>query len=101
VAGLLRALIVQRGVLMRTENSYFQQAQEAAGPDSAWSRAFRVAVGLEMVTAVARAGAALRLYQETVTLLAPALQLQHFDVIRGALARIRASGLMREGEWGI
>jgi len=94
VAGLLRAMIVQRGVLIRTENTYFQQAQEAAGPDSAWSRAFRVAVGLEMATAVTRAAVALRLYHETATLLAPALQPQHLAVIRGALARIRASGLV-------
>ena len=100
VAGLLRAVTVQRGVLIRTENSYFQQAQEAAGLDSAWSRAFRIAVGLEMATAVTRAAAALRLYQETATLLAPALQRQHLDVIRGALARIDASGPVRAGEWG-
>jgi hypothetical protein len=101
VAGLLRAMIVQRGVLIRTENSYFQQAQEAAGLDSAWSRAFRVAMGLEMARAVARATAALRLYQETATLLAPALQRLHLDVIRGALARIDASDLVREGDGGI
>jgi len=74
VAGLLRAMIVQSGVLIRTENSYFQQAQEATGLDSAWSRAFRVAVGLETARAVTRAAAALRLYQETATLLASALQ---------------------------
>ena len=102
VAGLLRAVTVQRGVLIRTENSYFQQAQEAAGLDSAWSGAFRVAVGLEMATAVAHAGAALRLYCETATLLALALRQQHLDVIHGARrrARIDASGLVREGEWG-
>jgi len=97
-AGLLRAVAVQRGVLIRTENSYFQQAQEAAGLDSAWSRAFRVAVGLEMATAMTRAAATLRLYQETAALLASALQRQHLDVIRGALACIDASGLVRAGD---
>ena len=101
VAGLLRAVTVQHGVLIRTENSYFQQAQEAAGLGSAWSRAFRVAVGLEMATAVTRGAAALRLYQETAMLIAPALQPQHLDVIRGALVRIDASGPVRAGEWGI
>lgn len=101
VAGLLRAVTVQRGVLIRTENSYFQQAQAAAGLDSAWSRVFRVAMGLELATAVTRASAALRLYQETATLLAPVLQPQHLDVIRGVLARIDASGLVRAGEWGM
>jgi hypothetical protein len=101
VGGLWRAVTVQRGVVIRTENSYFQQAQEAAGLDSAWSRAFRIAVGLEMVPVTARADAALCLYHETVTLLAPALQPQHLAVIRGALMRIRASGRTQAGEWGI
>jgi predicted nucleotidyltransferase len=106
VAGLARAVIVQCGVLIRTENAYFQQAQEAAGLTSAWSRAFRVAAGFEALPAgvspvLARTSVALRLYDETATLLSSALQPQHLAVIRGALARIRASGLMREGEWGI
>jgi len=106
VAGLSRAVIVQRGVLIRTENAYFQQAQEAAGLGSAWSRAFRVAAGFEALPAgvspvMARASAALRLYHETATLLSSALQSQHFGVIRGALARIDASGLVCEGEWGM
>jgi hypothetical protein len=106
VAGLSRAVIVQRGVLIRTENAYFQQAQEAAGLESTWARAFRVAAGFAAIPAgmspvMTRAGAALRLYQETVALLWSMLQPEHLAVIRGALARIRASGLMREGEWGI
>jgi hypothetical protein len=99
VAGLARAMIVQRGVLIQTENAYFHQAQEAAGLDSAWSGAFRIAIGLEMVPVTTRAGAALRLYQETAMRLSSALQPQHLAVIRGALARIQAAGLMREGDW--
>ena len=54
VAGLARAVIVQRGVLIRTENAYFLQAQEAAGLESAWSRAFRVAAGFEAVRRACR-----------------------------------------------
>jgi hypothetical protein len=106
VAGLARAVIVQRGVLILTENAYFLQAQEAAGLESAWARAFRVAAGFDAIPAsvspvMARADAALRLYHETVTLLASALQPQHLAVIRGALMRIRASGRTQAGEWGI
>lgn len=101
VSGLIRAVTVQRGVLIQTENAYFRQAQEAVGPESAWSRAFRVAVGLDAATVTARAVKALCLYNETATLLASALQPQHLAVIRGALARIDASGPVREGEWGI
>jgi hypothetical protein len=101
VSGLIRAVTVQRGTLIKTENAYFQQVQEAVGLDSAWSCAFRIAVGLETATVTARAGAALRLYHETAGLLSSALQSQHLAVIRGGLARIRASGLIREGEWRI
>jgi hypothetical protein len=100
-SGLIRAVTVQRGVLIQTENAYFRQVQEAAGLDSAWSCAFRIAVGLEMAPVTARAIAALRLYHETAMLLSSALQTQHLPGIRGALARIRASGLMREDERGI
>jgi hypothetical protein len=50
---------------------------------------------------LARARAALRLYHETATLLSSVLQPQRLAVIQGALARIRASGLIREGDWGI
>jgi hypothetical protein len=106
VAGLARAVIVQRGVLIRTENAYFQQAQEAAGPASAWSLAFRVAAGYEATptgvsSVLARASAALRLYHETAALLSSVLQPQRLAVIQGALARIRATGLIPEGDWGI
>jgi hypothetical protein len=106
IAGLARAVIVQRGVLIQTENAYFQQVQEAAGLGSAWSRAFRVAAGCEVTPTdlspvLARASAALRLYHETTTLLSSALQPQHLTVIDGVLTRIRASGRVCEGGWGI
>jgi hypothetical protein len=98
MAGLTRVVLVQRGVLIRTENAYFQQVQEAAGLHSRWTRAFRVAVGFETASAPLRAAAALRLYSETAALLVAALQPQHEDVIQGALGRIRSAGLLPPGE---
>lgn len=36
VLGLARAVAIQRGLLIQTENSFFRQVQEAVGRDSAW-----------------------------------------------------------------
>jgi hypothetical protein len=90
VIGLARAVAVQRGVLIRTENVYFRQIQEAMGLDSAWAAAFRRAAGLEAAPALARAAAGLRLYQETAALLAPIVRPVHWPVIEATLARIGA-----------
>jgi predicted nucleotidyltransferase len=88
--GLVRAVIVQRGVLLRSENAFFTQPQEAVGRDSAWARALRLAAGLKALAedadgtgsaaeaaaktgqptpAQAHARASLRLYRETAALL--------------------------------
>jgi len=98
--GLTRAVIVQRGVLLRSENAFFSQPQEAVGRDSAWARALRLAAGMaptpDDVTAMQferkpaqtvqplalaaessaqrRALAALRLYRETAVLLDPIIR---------------------------
>jgi len=88
VFGLARAAAVQRGVLIRTENVFFRQVQEAVGVTSAWATAFRGAAGLEAAPALARAAAGLRLYQETAALFTPILRAEHRPVIQATLARI-------------
>ncbi len=93
--GLARAVTVQRGVLIRTENVFFRQAQEAVGLTSAWTAAFRRAAGFEhaprdVSPAMWRAASALRLYQETAALLAPILRPQDQPVIQATLAHIQA-----------
>jgi hypothetical protein len=95
--GLTRSVIVQRGVLLRTENAYFQQAQEAVGLASPWAAALRVAAGFEpgppsVSPVIGRAIAALRLYRETAGLLSPVLRPGHRPTVLEALARIQASG---------
>lgn len=93
VFGLARAVAVQRGVLIRTENVYFRQVQEAVGVTSTWAAAFRQAAGFEAAPALARAAAGLRLYQATAALFAPIVQPAHRPVIEATLARIGAATL--------
>ncbi len=98
VFGLARAIAIQRGTLICTENTFFRQVQAAVGEQSAWTNAFRRAIGLEMAppgvtAALWRAQWSLRLYAETATLLTAILQPQHRPVIQGTLARIRNCGL--------
>jgi hypothetical protein len=102
VLGLPRAVAVQRGLLIPTENAYLRLVPAAIGDDSAWARAFAVAAGLVAAPAAAspvivRAMAALRLYRETASLLESVVQPDHAPIIAGALARIRMSGLTKQG----
>lgn len=98
--GLTKAILVQRGVLLESENSYFSQVQDAVGHDSAWARWLRLSVGLDAAPmdrplVKARGVAALRLYEETVMLLQGVLRSEHRDVIENALAVIRGSGVVQ------
>jgi len=92
VLGLPRVVAVQRGLLLENETKESQQVQAALGHEAVWSRAYRVAAGLDDVPAPpplpARGRAALRLYRETVHLLDPVLRPAHREVVMAVLARI-------------
>ena len=100
VLGLTRAVAVGLGVLIESENSYFRQAQEAVGADSAWTRYHRLATGFIADTshalpatshttpATAAGSAALHLYRETAQLLASQLLPRHLPVIETTLREI-------------
>jgi hypothetical protein len=95
--GMAQAFSVQRGILIHTENAYFRLVQDVAGRDSAWTRYFRLAVGLdagppEQPPAEARGIAALQLYRETARMLRSILQREHAEVVDGTLALIEQSG---------
>jgi predicted nucleotidyltransferase len=45
--GLATTLLVQRGILLPTENAYIDLVQETAGRTSEWTRQFRLATGLD------------------------------------------------------
>ena len=93
VLGLTRAVAVGLGVLIESENSYFRQAQEAAGADSAWTRYHRLAAGFiadssHALPATSAGIAALHLYRETAQLLASLLLPRHLPVIEATLQAI-------------
>lgn len=92
--GLTRALLVARGVLLTTENDYFDEALALAGPRSRWSRLLRVVAGYDAPPAAAslpraRGAAALWLYVEAARLLADALAKDDRAVVAPTVARIR------------
>ncbi len=91
VPTITEAFVVQRGILIRSGNTYFQQAQEAAGQQSAWTHFHRQAVGVEhdpLLSLEQRGIATLRLFQETARLLQPFLHTEHQDAITPLIGMI-------------
>lgn len=95
--GMMRAVAVQRGLLICTENEYFDLVQDAAGRASAWTAAFRLSAGFDPGPAdlppyQARGRAALALYRETATLMVHIIPAHHREVIDTSLSLIEESG---------
>jgi predicted nucleotidyltransferase len=83
LAAVTDAVAVQRGVLVRSGNTYFHQVQEAVGQQSGWTYShLRIAgVTLPPLSLRERGKEALSLYKETAQLLKPVLCADHQDVI--------------------
>ena len=47
VKNMLEAVAVQKGIMIISENRYFDLIQDSVGRDSEWTRAFRTAWGLD------------------------------------------------------
>lgn len=90
---LPQVVAVQRGLMIESDHTFYQQVQASAGNESAWSRAHRAALGLQGESLRARAAAARRLYAETARLIADALQPAQRDVVAGIVERIERSGI--------
>ena len=93
--GLTEVVAVQRGLLIVSENSYFQQVEESMGLDSIWTRYHRLALGFELgpldrSPIEVKALASLRLYEETAGLLWPIVRPAHREVVEKGLAAIQA-----------
>jgi predicted nucleotidyltransferase len=87
---LTSAVAVQRGMLVSSGNTYFQQVQDLVGLNSFWTHYHKFIAGIDVNTVQgtyneARGVATLRLYQETVRLLQPILQPVHRDIIEQAV----------------
>ncbi|HLG65005.1 MAG TPA: nucleotidyltransferase domain-containing protein [Ktedonosporobacter sp.] len=82
------AIAVQRGVLVKSGNTYYHQVQQSVGTDSSWTRYHNRAAGIDptIVPSIEnRSVAALALYKETVRLLQPYLSSEHWKVIEPLL----------------
>ena len=84
------AVAVQRGVLVRSGNTYFHQVQEAVGHQSAWTCSHLRMAGVtdQALSLRERGKEALRFYKETARLLRPALSEEHWDTIEQTLQTI-------------
>ena len=94
---LADALLVQRGVLIPTENVYIDHAQAEAGRSSEWTRQFRMALGLDPLPAgqpayICYGIAGLRLYRETARLLKNHLLPEDACVVDQTLEIIQEAG---------
>lgn len=97
VHGMTTVVLVQHGVLVPTENALFELAQVTAGLESAWTRYFRLAMGLTIRLArpsptIMRGIPALYLYRETVQMMQDILKPADAAVCLEAVRHIEKSG---------
>jgi len=87
---LADAVAVQRGLMMETENCYFDVIQESVGPSHAWTGAFRLTLGadvgeINLPVYKTRGVAALALYKHTAQLFHSIIPQKHQEVIENTL----------------
>jgi hypothetical protein len=88
------AVMVQRGLMMTSENQFFDLIQESVGRDSKWTRAFRTAWGLDPNASQyqSRGAAALTLYRLTAAMLDDLIPEKHREVVNRTLQLIKEAG---------
>jgi nucleotidyltransferase-like protein len=94
VKNMLEAVAVQRGILIISENRYFDLIQDSVGRDSGWTRAFRTAWGLDLSGSQyqRRGAAALALYCLSAEMFSELIPDKHRDVIHKTLQLIKEAG---------
>lgn len=94
VKNMLEAVAVQRGILIVSENRYFDLIQDSVGRASEWTRAFRSAWGLDSDGAQyrSRGSAALTLYCLTAMMFDGLIPEKHREVVIRTLALIEEAG---------
>ncbi len=94
VKNMLEAVAVQRGLLIVSENRYFDLIQESVGRDTKWTRAFRMAWGLDPNASQyqSRGAAALTLYRLTAAMFDRLIPEKHRDVVNHTLRLIKEAG---------
>ena len=94
VQNMLEAVAVQRGILIVSENRYFDLIQESVGRDTKWTRAFRTAWGLDPHAAQyqSRGAAALTLYRLSASMFDGLIPDKHREVVSRTLQLIKEAG---------
>lgn len=94
VKNMLEAIAVQRGIMVISENRYFDLIQDAIGRDSEWTCAFRRAWGLDPSSSQyqTRGQAALALYRLSAAMFDTIIPDKHREVINRTLQLIKEAG---------
>ena len=91
---LLEAVAVQRGIMIVSENRYFDLIQDSVGRDTKWVSAFRTAWGLDSTSSQyqSRGAAALTLYRLTAAMFDGLIPEKHREVVKNTLRLIKEAG---------
>ena len=94
VSKMLEAVAVQRGLMIVSENRYFDLIQDSVGRDSKWTRAFRTAWGLDANASQyqSRGAAALTLYRLTTVMFDKLIPERHRDVVNVTVHLLKEAG---------
>jgi hypothetical protein len=94
VANMLEGVAVQRGLMIISENRYFDLIQDSVGRDSKWTRAFRTAWGLDPNASQyqSRGAGALTLYRLTAAMFDELIPEKHREVVSNTLRLIKEAG---------
>ncbi len=94
VKNMLEAVAVQKGIMIISENRYFDLIQDAVGRETKWTNAFRTAWGLDPVSSQyqSRGMAGLRLYRLSAAMFDSWIPEKHRQVVNTTLQRIQEAG---------
>jgi hypothetical protein len=94
VKNMLETVAVQRGIMIVSENRYFDLIQDAVGRDSEWTRCFRTAWGLDPRGSQyqQRGTAALALYCRSAEMFDELIPDKHHEVVHRTLQLIKEAG---------
>jgi predicted nucleotidyltransferase len=94
VKSMLEAVVVQRGIMILSENRYFDLIQDSIGRGSKWTSAFRTAWGLDSSSSQyqTRGAAALTLYRLSAAMFDSLIPDHHREVIHRTLQVIKEAG---------
>ena len=94
VKNMLETVAVQRGIMMVSENRYFDLIQDSVGRDSEWTRCFRTAWGLDPRGSQyqQRGAATLALYCRSAEMFDELIPDKHREVVNRTLQLIKEAG---------